>query len=254
MKLICLNIWDARIFDPLMKFFENNQETDIFCLQEVFNGDEPTYFRGDKRINGFKEISKRLPNYEGYFAVTEKLDEIPLKGMKIPYGLAIFVKKGIKILSHHHEIIFGKEVSVNDDGRTHKRVIQTICIDNGGKELAISNVHGLWNGQGKTDTPDRIEQSNKIKNHINNFKHPVLLVGDFNLLPETESLAIVAKGMRDLIKENNVTSTRSSLYTKHEKPVLFADYVFASPEIEMSSFKVLNDVVSDHLPLSVEIK
>jgi exonuclease III len=39
MKILALNIWDARVFDPLMKFFEDNQDIDIFCLQEVFIGE-----------------------------------------------------------------------------------------------------------------------------------------------------------------------------------------------------------------------
>ncbi|MFA6270402.1 MAG: hypothetical protein WC657_04315 [Candidatus Paceibacterota bacterium] len=48
MKIISLNIWDARIFEPLMGFFEHNQDIDIFCLQEVFNGTEPV-FLGEER-------------------------------------------------------------------------------------------------------------------------------------------------------------------------------------------------------------
>jgi len=58
--------------------------------------------------------------------------------------------------------------------------------------------------------------------------------------------------MRNLIKDYDITSTRSKLYTKHKKPVLFADYIFTSPEIEVRDFKVLPDVVSDHLPLLLD--
>ena len=255
MKIIYLNIWDARIFEPLMAFFENNQNIDVFCLQEVFNGTEPVFFRNkEKRMNGFSEISSRLPNYNGYFTPAEEaLDDEPAKGIAIPYGLAIFVKKEINILSHHHDFVFGKaEEFSSEDARTHRRIVQTVCVSHNNKPLAISNFHGLWNGRGKTDTSERIEQSKKLKTHVNSFNHNVILGGDFNLLLDTESLAIVREGMRDLIKENNVTSTRSKLYTKHEKPVLFADYIFTSPDLEIKEFKVLQDVVSDHLPLYLE--
>ena len=38
MKLITLNIWGGKVFEPLMEFFRKHAEdTDIFCLQEVFN-------------------------------------------------------------------------------------------------------------------------------------------------------------------------------------------------------------------------
>lgn len=55
--------------------------------------------------------------------------------------------------------------------------------------------------------------------------------------------------MHNLISEYNVTSTRSSLYTKEEK---FADYTFISKGIAVQGFRVLQDVVSDHLPLLLE--
>lgn len=256
MKILSLNIWDARVFNPLMKFFENNQDVDIFCLQEVFNGKEPGTFRGEGQVmNGFAEITKRLPDHIGFFRPAEdSLDDKPARGLSIPYGLAIFVKKGINILSHHHDYVFGDTNKfLSDDAKTHRRIVQTVCISRNNNPLAISNFHGLWNGKGKTDTPERIEQSRKVKQHINSFNHSVVLVGDFNLLPDTESLAIVADGMKNLIKDYGITSTRSKLYTKHEKPVLFADYIFTTSDIEIKDFKVLQDVVSDHLPLCVEV-
>ena len=56
--------------------------------------------------------------------------------------------------------------------------------------------------------------------------------------------------MKNLIKEYNIQSTRTSLYEKSEK---FADYVFVSPEIVVKDFKLLPDEVSDHLALFLEI-
>lgn len=41
MKLVSLNVWAGRVFDPLMNFVsEHARDTDIFCFQEVF--DTPT--------------------------------------------------------------------------------------------------------------------------------------------------------------------------------------------------------------------
>jgi endonuclease/exonuclease/phosphatase family metal-dependent hydrolase len=55
---------------------------------------------------------------------------------------------------------------------------------------------------------------------------PKILCGDFNLRPETKSMARVKAGMRDLIDEFNITSTRTALY---DKPERYADYIFTSP-------------------------
>ena len=64
---------------------------------------------------------------------------------------------------------------------------------------------------------------------------------------------MLGRAMRNLIKEYGIESTRSELYNDMEKwkdPI--ADYVFASPDVKVRDFKVLGDVVSDHLPLFIE--
>jgi endonuclease/exonuclease/phosphatase family metal-dependent hydrolase len=78
-----------------------------------------------------------------------------------------------------------------------------------------------------------------------------ILCGDFNLLPNTDSLTILEQGMRNLIKEYPVTSTRSRFY---EKPDKFADYILVSPEVVVEDFQVLDEAVSDHLPLLLEFR
>lgn len=55
----------------------------------------------------------------------------------------------------------------------------------------------------------------------------------------------------NLIKKYDVKSTRSSLYTKENK---YADFVFTSPEIKINDFKVLQDEISDHLPLLLDFE
>ena len=78
----------------------------------------------------------------------------------------------------------------------------------------------------------------------------VILCGDFNLLPDTESIKKFSDfGLRNLIYENNITSTRTSFYTKQDK---FADYVFVSEGISVEEFKVLPDEVSDHSALYLD--
>ena len=56
-------------------------------------------------------------------------------------------------------------------------------------------------------------------------------------------------GLRNLVAEFGVTSTRTSLYTRPEP---FADYVFVSDGIHVRDFRVLTDEVSDHAPLLLE--
>ncbi len=138
----------------------------------------------------------------------------------------------------------------NNDGSTLGRNIQYARLMAGRQEYTVVNFHGLWNGKGKNDTPDRIEQSEKIRDFIaTKASGKVILIGDFNLEPHTQSMAILEVDMRNLIAENGITSTRSHLY---KWPNKFADYAIVSKDLPVKKFEVLPDVVSDHLPLMLE--
>ena len=115
----------------------------------------------------------------------------------------------------------------------------------------IMNFHGLWNGKGKGDSEDRLVQSDNIVNFVKSLTTPVILCGDFNLRPDTKSLAKIEElGLRNLIKEYGITSTRTSMYTKQEK---FADYTFVSKEVNVVDFKILPEEVSDHAAMFIDL-
>ncbi len=69
-------------------------------------------------------------------------------------------------------------------------------------------------------------------------------------MPDTQSIALFeSHGLKNLIKEHTITSTRTSLYDKSEK---YADYIFVTKGIQVNDFKVLPDEVSDHAPLYLD--
>lgn len=137
----------------------------------------------------------------------------------------------------------------NDDRRNLGRNIQYLTITHENEVYTIANFHGLWSGAGKGDTDERIAQSKSIRRIIEtDFKGKIVLVGDFNVNPETESMRIVDGGMINLIKVNNIASTRSSF---HKWPNKFADYIIVSKDVRVLDFKVLQENISDHLPISL---
>jgi endonuclease/exonuclease/phosphatase family metal-dependent hydrolase len=240
MKLITLNIWGGHVRDPLLEFIKTHCEVDVFCFQEMYHNAPKKISDLDMAVslNIFSEIQSLLPDHRGFFKPV-------VNGI---YGNGMFIKRDIHILEEG-------EINIHDNpvyhgiGPTHSRNLQwTKCqIDN--KAYTIMNVHGLWNGKGKTDAPERIVQSQKIKAFLDTINTPKILCGDLNLRPDTESIKIIEEGMRNLIQHFNIRSTRTSLYPKAEK---FADYVFTSPEVNVNHFEVLKDEVSDHSPLLVD--
>ena len=244
MKLISLNIWGGRITEPLLDFFtQQSDEIDIFCLQEVFNEGTTSRSIHEKSVMDiFSQIQKVLPQHKGYF-LEEQINE---------EGMAIFVSNKVEILENGEEFVFRSKNSMeNDDARTLGRAVQYIRVRKDNQEYLIAHLHGLWNGQGKTDTQDRIDQSKKTKLILNKYSIPKIFVGDFNLLPDTESFRILKEEMRDLVSEYKIQSTRSSLYTK---PIKLADYALISYNLAVNDFRVLDVEISDHLPLMLDFK
>ncbi|WP_425364060.1 endonuclease/exonuclease/phosphatase family protein [Candidatus Tisiphia endosymbiont of Hybos culiciformis] len=241
LKLISFNIWGGHIRQPLLEFIKLHTDIDIFCFQEVYNNALHKISTDDKDVslNIFSEISVLLPKHSAFFT--------PIVGNG--YGIGMFIKKKFNILAKG-------DINIHDNpnyigrGPTHSRKMQWLNFRIDDQDYTIFNVHGLWNGMGKTDTQERISQSQRIKDFVSTINTHKILCGDFNLTLDTTSVKILENGMRNLIRIYNIKSTRTSMYTKKES---FADYIFTSPKIIVNTFKVLKDEVSDHSPLLLEI-
>jgi len=255
MKLITLNTWGGRAGrKSLLDFFEKYKDVDVFCLQEIWSAPYEHlegHSAGGLAINheqimtrGMQEISETLPDHLSYFH-PHHLDN---------YGLQMLVANNLDVMEDGEVFVYKHKGYVPDgDVGNHARNIQYVSLDLLGKLITIINFHGLWDekAKGKIDTENRKNQSKKIVEFVEKLSNDVILCGDFNLLPDTESIAILERaGLRNLIKEYNITSTRTSFYTKPEK---HADYVFVSKGIDVKTFKVLPDEVSDHFALFLEI-
>ena len=243
MKLITLNIWGGKLFEPLMDFFKKHaKDTDIFCLQEVFNNPPniKSKVQQDAKEDVYRDISEILKEFDGYFAPTQDGEE----------SLAMFVKKNLGVTKVDEEFVYRwKNAMENNDSSTFGVNVQYAKFVKDNKKYMICNLHGHWTPKFKGDNPARLEQSYNLKKLLDNFKGVKVLCGDFNLAPDTESMAILESSMRNLIKEYKINSTRSHYYTSGVK---FADYIMLSPEVQIKKFEVIQNVVSDHLPLLLE--
>jgi len=263
MNIITLNTWAGMVREPLLSFFERHSaDTDIFCLQEVTSDgagrdlDIITKESGDLLTPDlFQKIQDALPEHVEHF--------LPL--VDDYYGLAFFVRKDISVLDFGEVMIY-QSPKFPDPGNSdvdHDRKLFWILLEDDGCQYLVMNVHGHWVKAGKLDTPERIEQSRVIADFMKEFhaegstdeergeELAKILCGDLNLLPDTESMRILEGGMVNLITENGITSTRTTLHEGDEK---LSDYVLVSENCQVESFEVLPEEVSNHSALRVVLK
>lgn len=246
MKLVCLNTWGARAgIKKLLDFFEMYKDVDIFCLQEVWNGGEHMVGKtaagrsmDDTEPRLLEKISAALPHHAAYFC-SQFYDF---------FGLALFVKKDFPVLETGEHYIYRERGYISStDIADHGRPLQYVTLETASGPRTVINLHAAWQPGGKTDTPERLLQSERILAFTQTLTHPSVLAGDFNLLPQTTSIErIELAGWNNLIKAFEITSTRTRLYTKADR---FADYIFTSKQIQVHEFRVLPQEVSDHAPL-----
>ncbi len=224
MKVIFLNIWAGKMHENLSSFISEHNDADVFCFQET---------HGES-----KELLRRLlPRHTPVFAEKKKNNGSSIDN-------AIFVKNGHDIASSQTLLSLEAEPGF----------VLYAGINAEGKTFHIWNVHGI-SRPGKLDNPARILQSQTILDHVHTKNGPKIIGGDFNVLPETQSIGMIKNaGYRELITEYKIPTTRNhfswELYPGNE--LYYSDYVLTSPDVSVNSFTVPANEVSDHLPMIVE--
>lgn len=253
-RLITLNAWCGRSLYPLIRFLQKESErTDIFCLQEIRNSDQEIIDARypDEYIYGplFSIISRELKGFKGHLA---SFEDDPHR-----MSVAMFVRNTLRVNAIKEYLVYAPK-NPQETGKKifSARKLQYAVLEIRSQKFVVANYHGLWNAGPKTDTPERLNQSMAIRLVLDDIPEPKILCGDFNLLPETYSMRILEQGMRNMVKEYGIQSTRTVLYRSYDDPSEpnFADYILTSPDVVVKNFEVLPDIVSDHSPLYLEFE
>ncbi|MEM3839016.1 MAG: endonuclease/exonuclease/phosphatase family protein [Candidatus Micrarchaeaceae archaeon] len=242
MRLVTLNAWCGKLPKELLNFVkEESPSTDVFCFQEVLDnkkGVQSAVFKGGTE-DIVSQIREALPEFNGYSAIPQKNER----------GLATFISKKWRVEAVNEEYLLGEkdQMSGNDWSTIGINMLHTVVSNGEGSMFSIWNLHGKFVAPDKMDYPETIEQSKSVSRIIGSHQGKRILCGDLNLDPNTESIAILERiPLRNLVKEYGIKSTRTRFY---ELPNRFADYIMASNEIKVADFGVIEETVSDHLPL-----
>lgn len=227
MKLIFLNVWNGKI-KGIIKFIEDNrQDTDVFCFQEAYN---------EMKSICKDELSDFQETYAYKYVALEE-----------DFPQATYTSKNVKVLSS--EILFEGKM---DCGLGIYTQVEFKNIN-----VHICNFHGLSKPGDKLDNSGRLNQPRGLVEFFKDKEGLKIIGGDFNLLPETESIKMFEKnGYRDLIKDFKIPTTRNQLaWEKYpDNKQYYSDYVFVSQEVKVKKFSVPDVEISDHLPIILDIE
>ena len=257
MRLLSLNIWggtqDRQLFDFLK---QESARTDIFCFQEVFEGSEEigmAPLKDGTHPRLFTELSGILKDFAGFYAIASKDHSLKTAVSNLTHGLGIFVNKAHQVKLQNSSLIHGsQEEQVKLDFTNLPSILEQLSIGN----LSIFNYHGIPMPGDKLDTSERIAASKKILEVLTKVSGPKILCGDFNLMPQTQSIKLIeAAGMKNLIKAFGITNTRNEIsWNVYSNKQTFADFTFVSPEVKVTNFDVPYNLVSDHLPMMLKFE
>lgn len=273
-RIVSLNCWGGRVFPQLLDYLRT-ADADIYCLQEIYHapqGNAPRELRfagehspwGMARPNLFREIKRALPAYDAYFAPCERgslIDAGEKSHDDIYFGIATFVRGSkLPVIESQTSFVHGSFVSKWSTRQTlaprSAHAVRMYDRDQD-REITVAHMHGLWDVRGKMDTPERRSQVGYFVELIQTMSvpsdEPVVVCGDFNVLPDSQTLKeLKNQGLTELVISRGHATTRTSLYTKTDVP--WADYLLVSPQVSVEGFDVPESPeVSDHRPLVLDM-
>lgn len=287
MRILSLNAWGGRVFAPLLPFLAAT-DADVLCLQEVVRtpgaGIRWLTYRGDgaelpQRANLHDEVRAVTPDHDsGFFPSARGLlhaqDGVPHAEAGVPhaeagvlhdadmafsseFGLATYTRRSFPVIGQALDFVHGRFSPDGWGAHPRPRNAHGVRLfdDAAGEAICVVHLHGLRDPAGKGDTPHRRAQAHalvRLIRRIWNEGERLVVCGDFNLLPGSETFAILgALGLEDLVTTRGFTDTRTSFYGKENR---FADYLLVTPNVEVRRFEVVaSPEVSDHRPLLLDI-
>ena len=254
MKLISVNIWVKLDNCSSVIAFLRSENADIICLQEVSSTPSWNQSKYNKKQYIDQELSLLYPFcYRWPLFSTSSLGT-SARDVWWVMEQGNYILSKLPILEWKNEF-YHKEYSYITDwsdwrSSNHGRALTSAKIKTPHWDVFIANVHGcrtsdkLWTERTKKQIDFFINTCAKYEQ--------VILVWDFNLLPETEEIKLIDSLYTNAGKKYWITATRSDFNDWLDKWNQIVDYILISQKLKINTFTVPNLPISDHLPLIAE--
>lgn len=241
MKILQLNVWTGRVNGALLNFFRNNQ-FDVVCMQEAVWGG-------------------RQAELENFFATVDQIKEA--SGLRNEFrssnwGMKIFSRDNImeqgnvilskdKIVGQRNEVVHNEYGLIESakDFYEHVYTLQIAKLRNG---ITMINHHGYWKPTPMGDDTT-VKVMRKVAELVKTIDGPVVMCGDLNIVHEAPAMREL-NFLRDLTYEYHIDNTLSGLKFGGK---VACDHILVNEAVDVRDFRVLDDIVSDHKGLVIEI-
>jgi len=247
-KFVTLNIWKGgMLFDNILSFIKK-EVPDVVVMQEVLNGKDSRLEKQFRTFGVFKEeLGYPYSVFSPAFLNTSSIG-------KIEEGNAIFSRFPI---IQDKVTFFDKQYGeFNSENSKHFELIPAILqhaiISVTNAKLNVFNIHGIWGLNGK-DNETRLKMSKIIVDKIRD-KQNVILAGDFNVKPNTQTIKNIEKHLKNVFKDELSTTFNTKRKGKGGYSGSVVDGIFVGSDIKVLDHYCSRVDVSDHLPLVCRIE
>jgi endonuclease/exonuclease/phosphatase family metal-dependent hydrolase len=101
---------------------------------------------------------------------------------------------------------------------------------------------------------DRLAQATALVEVMREVKGPLVLTGDLNAGPTDTGVALLLLGMRDLQDQSSSVGRGTFLAKDGSVWEEHLDYLLVNSGVELADFSILQEFLSDHLPISVDVR
>lgn len=242
MKLLQLNAWTMRLESRIATLI-NEEAPDIINFQEIVESETFLGF-----FPTLSEFTNKIKFHNQYFS---PLFSFSFMNGKAEAGNAVVSNLAL----HDRQTVFTNleyktDFSFGEDDYNIRNFQHVVASDPNGKKFHIINNHGYHVPAHKDGNDFTIRECQKIAEYASSLEGPVIITGDFNLQPNSESIAILNKHFRNLSVEYNLKTTRNELTQKTE----VCDYIFVNDLVEVQDFYASEIVASDHQGLVLEFE
>lgn len=240
MKIMSLNMWQGQLERVLLKHLEKSG-VDFACMQEAvqYNGQSLGL------ISSYHKIGNSLGLSEQFFSklISSKLGDKELAFGNVIYSNVPFTQTSTVFTRGEYKNDFNF-----DEDDYNIRAFQHVQLEIDGKKLNLLNHHGHHIDSHKLGDDETMRQVSQIIEFIKHLEGSVILCGDFNLSPESDSIRLIDENLENLSVKYSLKTTRSKLTYKNE----VCDYIFVSSDIKVNGFVMDDAIISDHNALILD--